>query len=153
MEFNKFNTSTVVIFGGIIFLINIFVFQFLVTGGYSAAYNTTELVDLDGAVSGKKLPWNFSRHCIIMMNKSHSILVGGAGNPKQSLIVNLDTFEMTTGPNLTGRGRTDHACAHIRHYNGSNYVIAAGGGPDTDTLTTSEVLNVDNALNLWSPGK
>ena len=82
-------------------------------------------------------------------------MVGGGHELTQSLIVNLDTFGMTIGPNMTGSGRYLHACAHFRHNNGSNYVIAAGGRDSSSaTLTTSEILNADNAENApWSPGK
>ena len=79
-------------------------------------------------------------------------MVGGQYklNSKQSLIVNSDTFEMTKGPDLAESGRYLHACAHIRHNNGSNFVIATGGANGYG-LDTSEILNADNALQ-WSRG-
>ena len=103
---------------------------------------------MDGAAPGIDLPWEFRYHCITMLNQSHSIMVGGFYKPTQSLIVNLDTFNVTKGPDLAGSGRYAHACAHIRHNNGSNFVIATGGAGTDDT---SEILNTDNALQ-WSPG-
>ena len=116
--------------------------------------NTTELVDLDGAVSGLDLPWEFGSHCITMLNMSHFIMVGGIpnNNLNRSLIVNSDTFEMTRGPDLAGSGRYSHVCAHIRHNNGSNYVIAAGGMSAGQYTDTSEILDVDNVSNGWYPG-
>ena len=118
---------------------------------------TTELVDLNGATSGPDLPWEFRYHCVAKMNTSHSILVGGYYSTR-TVIVTLENFQMTKGPDLGGNGRQYHSCAHIRHNNGSNYVIAAGGRYYEDNenhyLDTSEILNADEVFsNGWSPGK
>ena len=56
------------------------------------------------------------------------------------------------GASLTGNGRQDHACAHIRHINGSNYVIAAGGKSGGTYTDTSEILDADNVSNGWFSG-
>ena len=135
-------------------------FQLWVIGGgddISNTLKTTELIDLnDGATLGPDLPWEFRYHCVAKMNTSHSIIVGGY-HPTRTLIVNLVTFQMTKGPDLTGNGRGYHACAYISHNNGSNFVIAAGGRYYEDNgnhyLDTSEILNVDKVTsNGWFSG-
>ena len=82
------------------------------------------------------------------------LITGGYFQPLQSLVIQSDTFEMTSGPDLAGSGRWSHACAHIRHKNGSNYVIAVGGfiGGESTELDTSEIYNADDSSNVWSPG-
>ena len=117
---------------------------------------TSEEVALSGITIGIDLPWEFKEHCVAKMNTSHHIMIGGNKYPKSTLIVNSNIFNIyTSGPDLAGDGRYQHACAHIKHKNGSNYVIAAGGHDSSSaTLTTSEILNADNAENApWSPGK
>ena len=128
--------------------------------GSTNSTTTSELVNIDGARPGPALQWKFSYHCVTKMNTTHSIIIGGKDYPKQSLIVHtpilpqLD-FYYTVGPNLIGDGRYSHACAHIRHKNGSNYVIAAGGYDDHgNILDSSEVLKkADDDSTDWSQGK
>ena len=131
------------------------------TGGENSGDNsdnvstkdTTILVDLNGFTSGVNLLWEFYGHCVTTLNTSHSIMVGGVPNPTRSLIFNSNTFEMTRGPDLAGSGRSYHTCSHIRHDNGSNYVIVSGGTINGEWLSTSEILDADNASSGWTPGK
>ena len=143
-------------------------FQLWVTGGgKDNARKTTEWVDSNGATPGPSLPWSFHLHCVAKMNTTHYILIGGQDNPKQTLITAFDpAFDLTRsennnkilwtiGPELRGNGRSSHACAHIRHRNGSNYVIAVGGQniKDKITLDTTEILNADDPSNGWTEGE
>ena len=98
------------------------------------------------------LPGHFWEHCVTKFNASHHIIIGGAKSPKLTFLVNTKTFELTHGAILIGSGRQDHACAHIRHNNGSIYVIAAGGSSAGEYTDTSEILDADNESNGWSPG-
>ena len=132
----------------------------MITGGFgdpnSGATRTSEIVDGSIVTRGPDLPWEFRYHCVAKMNTSHSIIVGGY-YPTRTLIVNLVTFEMTKGPDLTGNGRGYHSCAYISHNNGSNFVIAAGGRYYEDNgnhyLDTSEILDVDKvSSNGWFSG-
>ena len=111
--------------------------------------STTELVDMNGTTSGPDLPADLTDHCIAKMNTSHSIIIGGLFEPVKTFVIHSDTFEMTKGPDLTCAGRYDLGCAHIRHKNGSNYVIAAGGNYGHNGLDTSEILNVNSSSNHW----
>ena len=120
---------------------------------------TSEEVALNGITIGIDLPWEFKEHCVAKMNTSHHIMIGGNKYPKSTLIVNSN-YEMTSGPDLAGDGRYQHACAHIKHKNGSNYVIAVGGylmnvPISPIALRTSEILDVDKKDKpiSWSKGK
>ena len=62
-----------------------------------------------------------------------------------------------TGTPLPDKGRIQHSCAHIRHKNGSDYVIVVGGyNSYNDFLKTSDILSFEpkaSPSNLkWSPG-
>ena len=103
----------------------------MITGGFgdpnSGATRTSEIVDGSIVTRGPDLPWEFYRHCATQINSTHGILIGGPGNMKGSLIVDLNNFEMTLGPDLTGDGRREHVCTKFSHQNGTNYVVVAGG--------------------------
>ena len=121
---------------------------------------TSELVNIDEVIPGPALPWKFSYHCSTKMNATHSVIIGGKDEPKQSLIVQTPIlprvhFDYTVGPNLIGDGRYFHACTCIRHNNGSKFVIAVGGKDDHENyLDTSETLEVADADdNQWTQGK
>ena len=71
---------------------------------------------------------------------------------KGSLIVDLNNFKMSSGPDLTGIGRRDHMCTKFSYKNG-NYVLVAGGKDldNTPNLMT-EILNVNDISRGWIPG-
>ena len=100
--------------------------QLWITGGVKAT-TTSEIVDGSTVTRGPDLPWEFDRHCATQINSTHGILIGGPGNMKGSLIVDLNNFEMSSGPDLTGDGRREHVCTKFSHKNETNYVVVAGG--------------------------
>ena len=87
------------------------------------------------------------------MNYTHGILIGGFGNQTGSLIVNLDNFEMVEGPKLANNGRAEHACSSFTRFNGTNYVIVAGGFDGENDLNTTELINVEDLGGGWFQGK
>ena len=118
--------------------------------------HTSEHVDSNGAsLVVPHLPLDFWEHCVTKFNATYNIIVGGAKTPKRTMLVNSKTFQSTIGEDLTGSGRQNHTCSHIRHNNGSNYVIAAGGFDVHDqVIDTSEILKrVGDASIEWSLGK
>ena len=125
----------------------------------SDAPKTTELLDLNGGSKyGKPLPWKFYEHCAAKMIGQYVIIVGGFFHPTSTLIVDTWNFEsMFEGPQLAGVGRTGHTCTHIKHNNGSNYVIVAGGYTLHGLfLDTSEILIInddDVSSSRWITGK
>ena len=125
-------------------------------GGIGTSFqsdSSSELVVPNGATRvNEDLSGHFWEHCVTKFNASFNIIIGGANSPKKTFLVHYKTFKMTKGEDLTGSGRKAHACAHIRHNNGSNYVIAAGGSSAGEYTDTSEILDVDNASNGWYPG-
>ena len=98
-------------------------------------------------------------HCIAKMNTSHNIILGGNIAATKTYIVNSKVgvnWEWHDGPDLPGDGRFQHACAHIKHKNGSNYVIAVGGHLNDDpnhpmALRTTDILDVEKLV--WLTGK
>ena len=140
----------------------------MIGGGHNndpnaAVLKTTEIINLNGATKyGPPLPWEFYEHCVAMMVAQYVIIVGGFFHPTSTLIVDTFNFEaMFEGPQLAGEGRTGHACEHIKHSNGSNYVIVVGGyeqllDGSNNYLMNSLILNVNDNEPLhstWSAGK
>ena len=123
---------------------------------------SVEVVNLTTARPGPPLPWKFSQHCVAKMGsryKDHVIMIGGSNHPNRTLIGANSAWSWTHGPNLwQNGGRRAHSCTHIKHNNGSNYVIVAGGHSFQDIHSTSEILNTDDCdlydcFRGWYPGK
>ena len=67
-------------------------------------------------------------HCATQINSTHGIITGGYREASlyQTLILNFNDFEMTTGPTLR-KERYIHSCTRISATNGTDYVIVVGG--------------------------
>ena len=130
------------------------------TGGESSdSYSNSskqsiEIVDGNESYSSRtKLPWDFYKHCSIKLNQTHAILTGGAKYPIKTLIINLNDFETTRGPDFKVSKRDSHACSRLSHHNGTNYIIIAGGYSDLDISKSTEILDIDNVDRGWYQGK
>ena len=113
---------------------------------------TSEIVDENESTMGPNLPWEFNGHCATKINSSHAIITGGKGYPHKTLIVQLDNFKMTDGPDMAGWGRWGHGCSQIIHPNGTNFIVVTGGllGDNSDV---SEILDVNDIERGWFSGK
>ena len=133
-------------------------------GSHALSMKSIEIIDENGSHSNKstELPWEFYNHCSIKLNQTHAMLTGGYYNPSKTLIVNLNNFETTGGPNFNVSNRESHACSKISHPNGTNYIIVAGGSGskygatvtvDYEYNESTEILDVDNINRGWYQGK
>ena len=63
---------------------------------------------------------------------------------------------LTITGTLRGRGRYQHSCGHIRHSNGTKYVITVGGYDSYDDIVdSSDILTVDDndpIHSVWKVG-
>ena len=90
---------------------------------------TAEFVDINGKNSimfEEQLPFWFEYHCATQINSTYSIITGDYWSNQKTLIVNLNDFDVTTGPILQ-KQRYGHSCARISAANGTDYVIVVGG--------------------------
>ena len=107
-------------------LISIFLQNLWVIGGTGDAATKTELVNENGATAGPDIPFPSEGLCATQMTSNHGILIGANNNDRtKSLIFNLETFQMDTGPKLS-LARDHSACSRFSHANGDQYVIVAG---------------------------
>ena len=121
--------------------------MWVIGGDNSAAEKTAEFVDINGKNSimlEEQLPFRLEYHCATQINSTHGIIMGGGYTLKQTLIVNLNNFDMTTGPTLR-KERRQHSCSRISAANGTDYVIVVGGLYDT---YSSEIM----VGNSWKDG-
>ena len=127
---------------------------------------TTEIIDMKGdgkSKYGPPLPWAFYEHCAVKMHGQYVIVIGGIFKPTSTLFIDTwNVKNMFEGPPLPGVGRTGHACEHIKHRNGSNYVIVTGGCPaggcgvQIPPFDTTEILIVNDyeiSSSRWVTGK
>ena len=121
--------------------------MWVIGGSDSAAQKTVEFVDSNEKNSimlEEQLPFEVQFHCTTQINSTHGIITGGTWYSKKTLIVNLNDFDMMTGPTLR-KSRAYHSCTRISAANGTDYVIVVGGIYNRDT---SEVL----VGNSWKDG-
>jgi hypothetical protein len=129
------------------------------TGGSHAGYvrtKSTEFVQLTGTTPGPDLPLEVSSHCIVSLNDTTLILIGGklqsVTYSKATWFYNTDHKTWTDGPSLT-IGRESHSCALFKspQHGHTDTVIVTGGWNGAKKLASTEMLNLDS--NSWESGK
>jgi hypothetical protein len=125
-----------------------------ITGGElnnSSATKTTEYVDLNGTRPGPDLPLELQRHCLVAINATSVLLIGGytiAGQfSKETYFYSIEDQVWTAGPPLM-TGRYFHSCALFNHDNQMTVIVT--GGIDSTVLRTSELLILGS--DAWTQG-
>ena len=118
-------------------------------GGVGWASTHTEFVTKNGSSIGPDIPPSWGA-CATRINATHGILIGvDTTIAKETLFVNLETFQMETGPEVSIL-RYHSACSRFSHVNGSEYIIVAGG--NSASGKTTEILNVSDNSATWITG-
>jgi hypothetical protein len=129
------------------------------TGGYlpgNVRTKSTEFVQLTGTSPGPDLPLEVAYHCLVSLNDTTALLIGGqlqSGNfLKATWFYNTDHKTWTDGPSLT-IGRYLHSCALFKspQHGHTDTVIVTGGRNGGNYLASTEFLNLDS--NYWQSGK
>jgi hypothetical protein len=128
------------------------------TGGYSdgTGYTkSTEFVQLTGTTPGPDLPLGVSQHCLVSLNDTTVLLIGGylsySTRSSATFYYNTDQKTWTDGPPLK-TGRAGHSCALFKspkHGHTDTVIVTGGSG---EFLASTEVLNLDSS-NSWKSGK
>jgi hypothetical protein len=129
--------------------------NFLVTGGYDGSYlNSAEMLTEEGWESNiPSLPVTIHRHCMVTVNSTTVMAIGGEQNHQYSGKSFYFTFgeeRCTEGPDLKNK-RDSHSCGKIRRNKESQEmsIIVAGGEYDS-LLSSVEIL--DEGSNDWQTG-
>ncbi len=133
--------------------------KLLVTGGddasFSANLNSAEMLTEEGWESNiPTLPVTIIYHCIVTVNSTTVMAVGGGQNNQYSGKTFYFTFgeeSWTEGPELENKRRW-HSCGKIRRNKESQEmsIIVAGGQDGSSTLFSVEIL--DEGSNEWQTG-
>jgi len=132
--------------------------QLLVTGGYdsSGSYlNSAEMLTEEGWESNiPSLPVTISVHCMVTVNSTTVMVIGGYQNVQYSGKTFYFTFgeeSWTEGPELKNK-RSYHSCGKIRRNKESQEmsIIVAGGYDGSSLLSSVEIL--DEGSNEWQTG-
>jgi hypothetical protein len=133
--------------------------KLLVTGGYDASYsdlNSAEMLTEDGWESNiPSLSVTISRHCMITVNSTTVMAIGGRQNDQNSGKTFYFTFgeeSWTEGPELKNK-RIYHSCGKIRRNKESqemSIIVAAGYVGGSSKLSSVEILN--KGSNEWQTG-
>jgi hypothetical protein len=128
------------------------------TGGWlddTGRTKSTEFVQLTGSTPGPDLPLEVSYHCLVSLNDTTLLLIGGrlqgGTYSKATYYYNTDHNTWTDGPSLT-IGRDDHSCALFKSpQHGHTDTVIVTGGFDGGELASTEFLNLES--NSWQSGK
>jgi hypothetical protein len=128
------------------------------TGGYlpgNVRTKSTEFVQLTGTTPGPDLPLEVAYHCLVSLNDTTLILIGGelqsGTNSKATWFYHTDHKTWTDGPSLT-IGRNAHSCALFKSpQHGHTDTVIVTGGYNAENLASTEMLNLES--NSWESGK
>jgi hypothetical protein len=127
------------------------------TGGLlgSGYTKSTEFVQLTGTTPGPDLPLEVLDHCLVSLNDTTVILIGGQLQSgiysKATWFYNTDHKTWTDGPSLI-LGRSSHSCALFKSpQHGHTDTVIVTGGYNGTALASTELLNLDSSY--WQSGK
>jgi hypothetical protein len=132
--------------------------KLLVTGGYDDSgsdLNSAEMLTEEGWESNiPSLPVAIYGHCMVTVNSTTVMAIGGWGNGQYSGKTFYFTFgekSWTEGPELKNN-RRDHSCGKIRRNKESQEmsIIVAGGYDGSSRLSSVEIL--DEGSSKWQTG-
>jgi len=82
-------------------------------GDHGSKSNQTSLIDTSSTLKLKDMPKAISRHCIVKLDQSQIMLIGGTDNENrarsETLIFDLEDQEWSDGPRMR-QGRWHHGC-------------------------------------------
>jgi hypothetical protein len=116
---------------------------------------STEFVQLTGTTPGPDLPLEVAYHCLVSLNDTTALLIGGrlqsGTSSKATWFYNTDHKTWTDGPSLI-LGRISHSCALFKSpQHGHTDTVIVTGGINAKNLASTELLNLDS--NYWQSGK
>ncbi len=133
--------------------------KLLVTGGIDASgstiFNSAEMLTEEGWESNIPfLPVTIARHCMVTVNSTTVMVIGGRQNGQYSGKTFYFTFgeeSWTDGPELKIK-RYGHSCGKIRRDKDSQEmsINVAGGSDDSSILSSVEILH--EGSNEWQTG-
>ncbi len=132
--------------------------KLLVTGGFDdsgSPVNSAEMLTEEGWESNiPSLPVTIAHHCIVTVNSTTVMLIGGYYNRQYSVktfYFTLGEDSWTEGPELKYK-RGGHSCGKIRRDIESQEmsIIVAGGYDGSSKLSSVEIL--DEGSNEWQTG-
>jgi hypothetical protein len=132
--------------------------KLLVTGGWNGSgfsLNSAEMLTEEGWESNiPSLPVTIYAHCMVTVNSTTVMVIGGVQNSQYSGKTFYFTFgeeSWTEGPELKNK-RKYHSCGKIRRNKESQEmsIIVAGGYYGSSSLSSVEIL--DECSNEWQTG-
>ena len=109
----------------------------------------TEFITADSSEKGISLPFEISRHCMVMLEPNHIIMIGGQYNfeykTKKTWIIDTENeYNITDGP-LLNEGRVSPTCGKLKDEFGNVLVVVT-------SEKSVEILNT-TLMNEWIPGE
>jgi hypothetical protein len=128
--------------------------KLLITGGYNGKYlNSAEMFSKEKS-SVPSLPVSIEEHCMVTVNLTTVMVIGGFQNGQDSaktFYLTLGEDRWTEGPELKNQ-RRDHSCGLIRKNkeNKDMSIIVVGGQNKSPYMSSVEIL--DEGSQEWRTG-
>jgi hypothetical protein len=113
----------------------------------SGITKSTEFVQLTGTTPGPDLPLEVYHHCLVSLNETTALLIGGnlpTTSSNATFFYNTDHKTWTDGPSMI-TGRAEHSCALFKSpQHGHTDTVIVTGGSDVYSLASTEFLNLES---------
>ena len=127
-----------------------------ITGGSTyESQTTTEFVHSGGILGGESLPYAMTQHCVVKLNDSTVLFIGGFNTSSSYFHTFTENFYgiWSEGPSLS-KPRHGHACG-IFEQGDQTLIYVTGGSTSNDekeVLKSTEVLELSNVHLGWRFG-
>ena len=126
-----------------------------ITGGRNATdatdlFDDSELVSTEGTTQGPKLPYPLRSHCLVKINMTTVLLLGGSNGtayPRETWFYHTSGTK-SKGPMMLN-GRVRFGCQTVLHEE-EKFVLVVGGYIAGNYIDTVEILDLKN--NEWKNG-
>ena len=129
--------------------------KLLLSGGYDgdSVSDKMSLMDtISSTIKLKDMPKAISDHCIVKLDQSKILLIGGNddnGKRSETLIFNLENQQWSDGPRMRQKRRS-HGCVK-GNLNGKPIIWVTGGYAE-NRLKSTEYLDLENLNQGWQSG-
>ena len=128
--------------------------RFIIAGGIDGGGLFSNVESYDGTSwhSLPNLPSAVQRHCMVAINETVLLSIGGYFPTNQTFFYNAELNQWLPGPEI----KYWASCATV-HWKNSAYgqlekVVVVAGGPDGYALSSFELLNINDISSGWQPG-
>ena len=132
--------------------------RFVVAGGFNTVTTVTDVVEVYDGTSWQSLPnlpYAVNGHCMVSINETTLVLIGGSEHPSETYFYNSEYNQWLPGPRLLVE-RNRASCATVNWINPADgqlgQVVVVAGGYRLGALSSVELLYINDIDSGWQAG-